>query len=559
MLLDLAGESTFKSRAYANAGRALENRPESLAELIETNQLGEIKGIGTSLQEKIITLAHAGMLGYYNELRAKFPPSLFDMLKIPQLGPKRVKVIYQDLGITTLDQLQEACEQGRIHELEGFGEKIEQQILDGIAHVRQFAERVLLPFAEQVATPLLEWLEQHPQAQRVCLCGSLRRRRETIKDIDLLASSDHADKLIADFVGRSEVVRVIAQGETKARVVLESGLNCDLRVVAEDQFAFAQHYFTGSREHNTAMRSRAHAFGLKLNEYGYYDSNEQRHGAKDETELYAQLELDYLPPELREGHQELEWAADHAVPELIGYDSLRGTLHCHTTASDGRSSLEEMAAAAKEQGYQYLGIADHSKAAYYAHGLDEQRLAKQWDAIDRFNQTSEAIHLLKGTEVDILKDGSLDFAEEVLNDCDYVVASIHSVFNLDEKTMTERLISAIESPGVTFIGHMTGRLLLQREAYHVDVNRVMDAIIANNKWVEINSNPHRLDLDWRHCLRYRDRGVLFCINPDAHHVSGFQHNRYGIDVARKAGLTPDSVANTHSLEEFHQLLAATRS
>jgi DNA polymerase (family 10) len=558
-LLDLAGENPFKSRAYSAGARVLEAAPESLQDLIESGSLGKMKGIGKALEEKIATLASTGQLEYYSNLRAQFPETLFDLLKVPNLGPKKVKALYADLGISSLDQLETASKAGQVRGLAGFGAKTEQKIIEGIEQVRTYATRVLLPAAEAAAEPLFALIRSHSDTIRASLCGSLRRRRETIKDIDLLASSSHPERILETFVSHPSVVRVTGHGETKASVVLKNGMNADLRVVADEEFPFALNYFTGSKDHNTLLRARAKDQGLRLNEYAFTRQDGVRVLCKDEGEIYRTLGLEYVPPELREGCREIEWAESGGIPKLAGYDGLRGTLHCHTTASDGAATLEEMAAAAEAMGYEYLGIADHSKSAFYANGLDEKRLAKQWAEIDGFNKKGKEIRVLKGTEVDILKEGDLDFAEEVLLECDYAVASIHSIMNLDEAAMTSRLVRAIESPGITFLGHLTGRLLLQREPYPLNLAKVLDATARNKKWIEINANPWRLDLDWRACLEARDRGILFCINPDAHTKEGLADNRFGIDVARKAGLSREHIANAKPLEPFLDAIRKTRA
>ncbi|NUN97131.1 MAG: DNA polymerase/3'-5' exonuclease PolX [Candidatus Omnitrophica bacterium] len=558
VLLELAGENPFKTRAYEAAARTLEADPRSLEDLIQSGELGKIKGIGKALEEKVVTLATTGELDYYSALRARFPESLFDLLRIPGFGPKKVKAVYEKLDIASLDALEAAAREGKLRALDGFGAKTEQNILEGIERVRAYQGRVLLPLAEQAAVPLFEWIRDHLDTIRSSLCGSLRRRRETIKDIDLLASSEKPDGILETFVKHPSVVKVTGHGGTKASVVLKSGMNADLRVVADEEFPFALNYFTGSKEHNTEMRARAKERGLRLNEYAFTREDGSRLLCKDEEEIYRTVGLEYVPPELRECTREFEWAEADKIPELLGYGDLMGTLHCHTTASDGAADLEQMAAAAEALGYQYLGIADHSKSAAYAGGLDEKRLARQWSEIDSFNKKSKGIRLLKGSEVDILKDGSLDFAEEVLADCDYAVASIHSLLNLDEAAMTQRLVRAIESPGITFLGHLSGRLLLQREPYPLNLAKVLDAAARNGKWIEINANPWRLDLDWRASMEAKERGILLVINPDAHSTEGISDNRYGIDVARRAGLAQADVANTRPLKEFLKILSATR-
>lgn len=558
VLLELAGENPFKSRAYEAGARALLARTESLEELISSGELGKIKGIGKALEEKIITLASTGELEYYSELKTQFPPSLFDLLKIPGLGPKKVKTLFKELQIDSLELLESACKEGRLEDLAGFGKKTEEKLLEGIEHVRKYSSRVLFPVAEAAAAPLLELLEGMKETIRVSLCGSLRRKRETVKDIDIVASAKDSAPILEAFTQHSSVIRITGHGETKASIVLSNGLNADLRVVSDQEFPFAVHYFTGSKDHNTLMRARAKDRGLRMNEYGYFKEDGTRIGCKDEAEIFSTLGLDEIPPELREGLQEIEWAESKSIPKLIDTGDLAGTLHCHTTASDGTASLAEMAAAAEALGYEYLGIGDHSKAAAYAGGLDEKRLSKQIEEIDAFNKKSGGIRLLKGSEVDILKDGALDFAEEVLAELDYAVASVHSLFSLDAESMTKRLIRAVESPGISFLGHMTGRLLLRREEFAFDMKKVLDATERNGKWIEINANPMRLDLDWRTCLQIRDRGILFVINPDAHTTGGIADNRYGVQTARKAGLTREHVANTRSLKDFLALLKKTR-
>jgi DNA polymerase (family 10) len=557
-LLDLAGENPFKSRAYSAAARTLEACADPLADLIASGQLGRMKGIGKALEEKIVTLATTGELDYYSGLRSQFPESLFDLFKIPNLGPKKVKVLYESLGLSTLDDLEMACQQGRVQGLAGFGSKTEQNILAGIEQVRTYAGRVLLPRAEAAAELLFDLVRSHPATLRASICGSLRRRCETIKGIDLLAGSDSPESILKDFTAHPSAIRVTGHGGTKASVVLRNGMNADLRVVSNEEFPFALNYFTGSKHHNTAMRALAKEHGLRLNEYGFFQADGTRIACGDEEEIYRTLGLQYVPPEMREGMYELELAASGKIPDSIQYDALRGTLHCHTTASDGTASLEEMAHAAAALGYEYLGIADHSKSAAYAHGLDENRLARQWAEIEAFNKEAGPVHLLKGTEVDILKDGALDFAQEVLLECDYTVASVHSQMTLDEAAMTSRLIRAIESPGVTFLGHLTGRLLLQREPYPLQVTKVLDATARNGKWIEINASPYRLDLSWKNCIEARNRGIPLCINPDAHNTEGLSENRYGLDVVRKAGLTQADIANTRPLKEFLDLLRRTR-
>jgi len=561
-LLEIQGENPFRCQAYHNAARAIEQLETNLADVIAAGKLGDIPGIGETLRGKITTLVTTGQLPFYEDLRKKTPPGLLQMLRLPGMGPKKVKALYDQLGIDSLDKLKTACEAGQVAGLKGFGAKTQQKIFEGIAFASEAGQRVRLDQALAIGQALLEALRQCPGVIRSELCGSLRRRKEIIRDIDLLVSADDADAVMDCFVKLPGVSQVVARGDTKASVTvgrsLGSGrvvLNADLRVVRDEQYPFALHYFTGSKEHNIAMRARAQEFGLKLNEYELAGDG-KRIPCKDEADLFRALNLDYLPPEMREHTGELDLAAEHRVPALIEPDDLRGLFHCHTNWSDGTATLEEMALAAKELGFKYLGIADHSQSLTVANGLSPERVRKQQAEIDALNARLRGIKLFKGIECDILADGSLDYDDTVLASFDYVVASVHSHFNQTDAEMTARIVRAIRHPRVTMLGHATGRLLLRREGYHVDLEAVLQAAVEHGTLVEINAHPMRLDLDWIHCKRARALGVQLVINPDAHSTGELAYFRYGVDVARRAWLEKKDVFNTRTAAQVASVLTA---
>jgi DNA polymerase (family 10) len=492
-----------------------------------------------------------GKLPYLEDLRKKTPAGLLTILRIPGLGPKKVKAMYDQLGIDDLDKLKEACEAGRVAELKGFGAKTQQKILDSLQFVAESGERVRIDQALPLAQALLSRLEKLPGVKRIELCGSLRRRKETIKDIDILISSDDPAPIMEAFVTLTQVVQVVAHGDTKSSTIVAGDgvrINADLRVVKDNQFPFALHYFTGSKEHNVALRQRAIQHGWKLNEYELAGSG-KKGKCKDEADLFKAFDLDYIAPELREHTGELDAAAGHSLPDLVEYADLQGVFHCHTDASDGRSTLEEMALAAKALGFHYLGIADHSQSLTVANGLSPQRILKQMEEIDALNKRLKGIKLFKGVECDILADGRLDYDDELLEKFDYVVASVHTLFNQPEEEMTARIVRAVEHPSVTMLGHATGRLLLRREGYKVDLEKVLQAAAKTGTMVEINAHPQRLDLDWIHCKRAKALGVKLVINPDAHSTGDLELTEYGVQVARRGWLEKGDVFNTRGTSE----------
>jgi DNA polymerase (family 10) len=554
-LLELKGENPFKIRAYTNAARALETFAGDLAVAASENRLEEIAGIGKAIAEKVKTLVETGDLPYYTELKAEFPPGLFELFELQGIGAKKIKTLFEKLNVTSIETLEKACNDGRVAGLAGFGEKTAQNILKAIEERKKHAGDFRLGDVAEDAEQLIEDLRAHPEVIRCAVGGSYRRRKEVVHDLDFLVSTKTPELVSEDFVKHAMVERVLAHGPTKSSVRLKSSIQADLRVVTDEQFPFALNYFTGSKEHNVEMRRRALDRGWTLNEYrleavakvegrkSKAASAEAIPSIREEADLYRALGLDYVEPELRENRGEIEAAENHALPELVALENLRGTFHCHTTASDGRSSLEEMAHAAQDLGLQYLGIADHSKSSFQAHGLSAEELLAQVEAIKKLNKTFDGFRIFSGIECDILKDGSLDFPDDVLAQLDYVVASVHSVFNLTEAEMTKRIIRAISNPHVTMLGHLSGRLLLTREPYHVNIPAVIEACAETKTIIELNANPMRLDMDWRWWPLAKEKGVKCAINPDAHHTSGFQHLWFGVAIARKGWLTREDVAN----------------
>jgi len=566
-LLELKGENPFKTRAYVNAARTLESLTEPLATIIAEQRLGEIKGIGDALQQKITELVTTGKLKYYDELKASVPPGLVEMLGIPGVGPKKVKALHDKLGIASIEQLEAACKAGTVATLDGFGEKTQSKILEGIQFKRTYASRHHLDTALSVAEPVLESLRAHPDVIRCSTAGSLRRWRETIGDVDFLVSSKKPTEIIEFFTTQPGILAISAKGETKASVILPGGIQADLRVVSDAEFPFALLYFTGSKEHNIVMRQRAIQRGLRLNEYGLFKSTEETRDpnllvtCKTEEDVFVELGLAYIPPEMREDHGEFVAAEKGKLPRLIEWTDLRGSLHNHTTWSDGHNSIEEVAAHALELGCDYWAITDHSKSSYQAHGLDAARLREQIQAVAAHNAklADEGVEfrLFAGSEVDILKE-RLDFDDDLLAELDVVVASLH-VAGSDEADNTKRLIRAAENPYVHMLGHLTGRLLLEREAYKVNQQAVIDACAETGTWIELNANPYRFDMDWRMWFYAKSKGVKCVINCDAHRHEHAGFLRLGAHIARKGWLEKVDVINTLPLKELTTALKTKRS
>jgi len=566
LLLELKGENPFKIRAYKTGAEVVESYPGDIIQLAINDQLKGIKGLGDALQDKLRELAITGQLGFYDKLRAEFPDTLFELFDVQGLGPKKIKALHTELQISSIADLKRACQDGTAAKLSGFGQKTVEKLLESIAfreaHASEFRLDQVFPIAEQ----LREFLRDHPAVSQVEICGSYRRGKEIVHDLDFLVATQQPDSVIQAFSLHPLVTGIIAQGSTKASVHVTHGLQCDLRAVSIAEFPFALNYFTGSKEHNVAMRQRALDKGWSLNEYGFKPAEGKTAvpipEIDDETGIYRALGMDFIQPALRENNGEFEAATAGHLPALVELENLRGVFHNHTTASDGRATLREMAEAAIDLGFQYLGIADHSKSSFQANGLDASRLRAQIAEIKQLNAEFAAegipFKLFSGSEVDILKDGSLDFDDDLLAELDYVVASVHNVFNLPEDEMTARLLRAIANPHVTMLGHLTGRLLAQRPAYAVNIPRIIEAAAANGTIIELNASAWRLDMDWRWWKLAKEKGVKTSINPDAHSTEGLQDVLFGIKIARKGWLTRHDILNCLPLSNVETALQAKR-
>lgn len=559
VMLEIQGENPFKIRAYANAARALEQMDGDLEAHVCEGTLRDVKGIGDAIAEKVETLVREGRLPFYERLKSSLPPGLMELVEIPGLGGKKIHKLHRELGIDSVESLEAAAREGRIAALAGFGKKSEEKLLEGIANRVAYGRRRLWAEVEPTVETILAVLRAVPAVERVEAAGSYRRLSETVGDLDFLVASSDPGPVMEAFVSMEGIREVTARGQTKSSVRMEDGLQADLRVVPADRFAFALHHFTGSKDHNVRMRQLAIERGYRLSEWGLFDKAADGSdpglrpvvAAGDEEDLFEALGLFWIPPTHREGRGEVEAAMVGPFPSTVGVEDLRGAFHNHTTASDGNNTLEEMVAEAERLGWEYLGIADHSKASFQANGLDEDRLARQVGEIDALNASGRfSTWVFAGVECDILKDGSLDLDDATLAGLDYVVGSIHGSFNLSEVEQTDRLIRAIEHPSMTMIGHLTGRILLRREGYRIDFRKILEAAAANEVLIEINANPSRLDLDWRHWRLAHDLGVLAVINPDAHRVEGLAHVRHGVQIASKGWLEREGVFNTRSLAEL---------
>ncbi|MBN1515046.1 DNA polymerase/3'-5' exonuclease PolX [Candidatus Sumerlaeota bacterium] len=548
-LLELDGANVFKVNAFRNAIRTLETLEEPLDRLIEEGRLSELKGFGKSIVADVTEIANSadGACEALRELRARIPAGLMEFLRIDGFGAKKARTVWQELGVTTLEELQQACQQNRVAALKGFGPKSQENILKGIERLAQYRGRFLAVQAERQAAPILETLRKLPCVTRAEIAGSLRRKRETVKDADIIAASDDPETVMQAFIDcAKEEGQVIAHGKMKSAIRLGDQLQLDLRVVPDAQFASAAHHFTGSKEHNVAMRGRAQRMGFKINEYGLFKEEageEKLIACRSEEELFSALGLQYIPPELREDMGEIAAAEKGELPQLVQEADIKGILHVHSTYSDGKNSIRDMAEAAQKMGYAYIAICDHSRSAAYAKGLSIDDVERQHQEIDALNNEGLGIRILKGIESDILQDGALDYPENVLKRFEIIVASVHSRFNLSASDQTRRIVNAVKNPYCDVIGHPTGRLLLGREPYPVDIREIINAATSEGKAIELNCNPHRMDLDWREILASRDKGLKIAINTDAHSVEGLHDIHYGVGVARKGWCKADDVIN----------------
>ena len=551
--LEIEGANPFRVRAYRNAARTITGLAHSIAELIAAeSDLTQLSGIGKELNEKIREIVRTGRLAKLEELENRLPPGLHQVLKIPGLGPRKVKILYHALKIKGLDDLKKAAREGRVRTIEGFGLKTEEGILKNIDRLNHSEKRTPWFTAEAIARTLSEYLKQDQLVSDISVAGSFRRRKETVGDLDILISCRNPAAVMKSFTDYEGVDRVISQGDTRSSIVLRSGLQVDLRVVPEKSYGAALHYFTGSQAHNIAVRRIAQQKGLKINEYGVFTGS-RRTGGRTEEEVYASLDLPYIEPELREDRGEIQAAREKRLPHLVALTDIRGDLHCHTADTDGRNSLDEMANAAAARGYAYLAITNHTHHLKIARGLSPTAVKKLLAEIDRLNDRLQQVVVLKSMEVDILRDGTLDLPDHILSELDFTVCSIHSDFQLDRSRQTERILRAMDNPRFNILGHPTGRLLNQRPAYAVDLKRLITAAADRGCFLELNAHPDRLDLDDVHCRLAKETGVKVAISTDAHCVDHLDHMRLGVAQARRGWLEPSDVLNTHTLPQLQKL------
>jgi len=550
-LLELKGENVFKIRAYQKAARAIEHYPRELKIMIEEGEnLRVIPGVGEAIAKKATELITTGKLGYYENLKAEFPEGITNLLAIPGIGPKTAKKLSSELGITSEDELEQAIKEGKVAKLFGLGDKTAENMLRQIQALRRKDQRIPIGEALPVVEEILAALRSVPGVRNLTAAGSLRRFRETVGDIDLMGTADEPKEVIDAFVALPQIAQVLAQGSTKASAIVKSGLQVDLRMVEHESFGSLLQYFTGSKQHNISLRERAHRQGLKLSEYGItVIVTDRLEKFSSEEQFYHRLGLQYIPPELREAQGEIEKAAEGAIPRLVESSDIRGDLHIHTEWSDGHDSIENIALAAREMGYQYIAITEHSAGRGIAHGLDADRLKQQIAQIKALNERITGIRVLTGIEVDIRADGSLDMPHEILSELDVVIAGVHSALNQNEETMTKRLLRAIENPDVDIIAHPTCRLIGEREPIAIDLEAIFQAAAKHHKFMEINAMPDRLDLRDIHAFRARDLGVMLAIGTDAHSVAHLNFMRFGIGVARRAWCEPKHILNTLPLAQ----------
>ena len=559
-LLEFQGANAFKIRAYRNGARVIKDYPDSINSIIEEDpaSLLSIDGIGKGVAEKCVVLVETGELPQINEILEEIPRSVLDLLRIPGMGPKKGAMLYRELGIANLDQLKEACKAGIVSDLKGFGAKTVESILAGIEIADAANKRVYWAKADETARQILDHMQRCGEISKIELAGSYRRRRETVGDLDILVVSENAEVVMDHFGAYHLVESVIGRGDTKMSVRIEESLQVDLRVVPADSFGAALQYFTGSKDHNVVLRGLAKQRGLKINEYGVFkmDGDKETYVAgATEEDVYAAMELPVFPPELREARREFDWAAEKTIPDLIREQDLVGDLHMHTTATDGKATLEEMVEAAQARGLSYIAITDHSQRVSMAHGLDADRLLAQWKEVDALNEKLDgSFRILKGIECDILEAGGMDLPDEVLSQGDWIIASVHYGQRQSREQITDRIVGALENPHVHIIAHPTGRLINRREAYEVDMEAVMQAAVENGKLLELNANPARLDLHDVHLAAARKYAIPIVISSDAHSVDGLDVLKYGVLQARRGGLTADDVANTKSWDAIESIL-----
>ena len=554
-LLEIQGANAFRLRAYRNAARTIEGLTIALADVAvqEPKQLTELPGIGKDLAEKIVVIVQTGQLPQLEQLRTEVPPGVVQMLRIPGLGPKRVAALFTELKLTTLDQLRAAAEAGDVAKLKGFGAKTSQMILEGLTLIDQIGVRFYFADMQPAVESIVASLSALDGVTQVSAAGSFRRRKETVGDLDVLATSTNSAAVMDALAAHPLVEKVLARGDTKQHVRLRSGIELDLRVVADESYGAAMQYFSGSKEHNIVIRKRAQERGLKINEYGVF-RDEQYIAGRTEAEVYASVGLPWIPPELRENRGEIERAERGELPTLVELADMQGDLHMHTTATDGTASILEMAEAAKARGLKYIAITDHSKRVSMANGLDADRLRAHWRAIDKVREQMTGIEILRGIECDILEDATMDLPDDVLAEADWVIAVLHYGLKQPREQINKRLLMAIQNPHVNVIGHPTGRIIGKRPGADISFDEILKAAADHGVMMEINAHRCRLDLDDVHAAAAKDRGIKIVISTDAHSTKGFDEMQFGIHQARRAGLEKADIANARSFEEFKRLL-----
>jgi DNA polymerase (family 10) len=553
LLLELKGDNPFKVKAYSNAARSIEILEEDLGRVIREGRLKEIKGIGDALAHQITELVNTGKLQVYDDLKSSVPPGHLEMLKIPGLGPKKIKALYDALDIRTAGELEYACLENRLVELQGFGQKTQEKVLQGIQQIKKYQGRYLFGQVIEGAGGILKKVLSHPKVLRANLAGSLRRRMEVVRNINLVVSTSQPREVLTAFSKLPEVEVVQFKDKVSGRYALLTGVEVDLRTTSDQAFPNQLLQRTGNTSHWNAMMERAKTMGFTWGEEGLR-RNGRGISCKEEEGIFEALGLHFIPPELRENQGEIEAAELHQLPLPVEDQDIKGVFHVHSSYSDGTTSIKSMALAARTIGFSYIGLSDHSQTARYAGGLNFEKLKKQWEEIDQVNKEMDGFHIFKGTESDILPDGSLDYDEAVLKRFDFVIASVHSHFTMSLEEMTQRMVKAIRNPFTTILGHPTGRLLLAREAYPVDMTRLIDEASKAGVAIELNAHPYRLDIDWRLCKYAKEKGAKIIINPDAHEEAGLKDTYFGVGIARKGWLEPGDILNTMDLEEMKEFL-----
>ncbi len=553
LFLELKGDNPFKVKAYANAARRIELLEEDLGAMVRGGRLQEMKGIGQTLAQHITELVTTGRLQLHEDLENSIPPGHLEMLKIPGLGPKKIKALYDKLGAKTIGELEYACLENRLVDLQGFGQKSQEKILQGIQQVKKYQGQHLYGEVIEPAQEVLRKILPHPEVIRGNLAGSLRRKMEVVRNINLVLSTHRPQEVLTAFPKLPEVEVVKAINKARGRYFLTSGVEVDLRITSDQIFLFSLCCYTGSLAHWNSMANRAKGMGLKLSEEGLF-RNDRLIPCKEEGEIFHALDLDFIPPELRENQGEIEASEKHQLPRLIEEHDIKGIFHIHSLYSDGKNSIRKLAQASRELGLSYMGLSDHSQSARYAGGLTLEKLQKQWEEIDQLNQEMEGFTILKGIESDILPDGSLDYEEAVLKQFDFVIASVHSHFSMSQEEMTQRVTRAIRNPYTTILAHPTGRLLLARDAYAIDMIRIIDEASRSGVAIELNAHPYRLDIDWRWCKYAKEKGVKIAINPDAHGEEGLRDTYYGVGTGRKGWLEPGDILNAMDVKQMRAFL-----